>query len=92
MTWELLSSKPSYIPGSIGSCPTWSTPSILVVVTLLSRCPLGVGAAVYLTEYAQNRRLVSAIEFATETLTGIPLYHLRTGGYAPLFCNSPLWA
>ena len=44
----------------------------VVAVTLLLALPLGVGAAVYLTEYAKNRRLVSAIEFATETLSGIP--------------------
>ena len=41
-------------------------------VTLIITLPLGVGAAIYLTEYARNRRLVAAIEFATETLTGIP--------------------
>ena len=39
---------------------------------LIITLPLGVGAAIYLTEYARNRRLVAAIEFATETLTGIP--------------------
>ena len=44
----------------------------LVGVTLIITLPLGVGAAIYLTEYARNRRLVAAIEFATETLTGIP--------------------
>ena len=43
-----------------------------MVITLIIILPLGVGAAVYLTEYASNRRLVAAIEFATETLTGIP--------------------
>ena len=43
-----------------------------MVITLLITLPLGVGAAVYLTEYAKNKRLVAAIEFATETLTGIP--------------------
>ena len=43
-----------------------------MVITLIIILPLGVGAAVYLTEYARNRKLVAAIEFATETLTGIP--------------------
>lgn len=47
-------------------------PNYLVGVTLIITLPLGVGAAIYLTEYARNRRLVAAIEFATETLTGIP--------------------
>jgi ABC-type phosphate transport system permease subunit len=44
--------------------------------------PLGVGAAVYLTEYAANRRVAAVIEFAAETLTGIPVHHLRPGGHA----------
>ena len=34
--------------------------------------PIGVGAAIYLTEYARNQKLVELIEFAAETLSGIP--------------------
>lgn len=44
----------------------------MIVFTLLIALPLGVGAAVYLTEYAESKRLVSIVEFATETLAGIP--------------------
>ena len=72
VTWELLSTEPSYINDTIGILPNIVNTVYLVVVTLLITLPLGVGAAVYLTEYAKNRRLVAAIEFATETLTGIP--------------------
>ena len=42
------------------------------MATLVVVLPLGVGAAIYLTEYATNHKLVSTIEFATETLAGIP--------------------
>ena len=72
ITWDFLSSSPSYIKDTIGILPNILNTVYIVVVTLIFILPLGVGAAVYLTEYAQNRRLVSIIEFATETLTGIP--------------------
>ena len=72
ITWDFLSSSPSYIKDTIGILPNILNTVYIVVVTLIFILPLGVGAAVYLTEYAQNRRLVSVIEFATETLTGIP--------------------
>lgn len=72
VSWELLSTKPSYLRDTIGILPNILNTLFLVLVTLIVVLPLGVGAAVYLTEYALNRRLVSAIEFATETLTGIP--------------------
>ncbi len=72
ITWEFLSSETSYIKDTIGILPNILNTVYIVVVTLIFILPLGVGAAIYLNEYARNRRLVSAIEFATETLTGIP--------------------
>ena len=72
ITWELLSTSPSYIRDTIGILPNILNTLFLVVVTLVITLPLGVGAAIYLTEYAKNKKLVAAIEFATETLTGIP--------------------
>ena len=72
VTWEFLSTEPSYINDTIGILPNIANTIYIVVVTLIIILPLGVGAAVYLTEYAKNQRLVAAIEFATETLTGIP--------------------
>ena len=72
VTGELLTTQTSYINDTIGILPNIANTIYLVVITLLITLPLGVGAAVYLTEYARNKRLVAAIEFATETLTGIP--------------------
>ena len=72
VTWEFLSTEPSYINDTIGILPNIANTIYIVVVTLIIILPLGVGAAVYLTEYAKYQKLVSAIEFATETLTGIP--------------------
>ena len=72
VTWQFLSTQPSFIRDTIGILPNILNTVYLVGVTLIITLPLGVGAAIYLTEYARNRRLVAAIEFATETLTGIP--------------------
>lgn len=72
VTWKLLSTKPSYLSGSIGILPDILNTVYIVIETLLIILPIGVGAAIYLTEYASNRRLVAAIEYAAETLSGIP--------------------
>ena len=72
LSLELLTSQTSYIKDTIGILPNlWNT-LYLIVFSMVIVLPLGVGAAIYLTEYATNRRLVAVIEFATETLTGIP--------------------
>ena len=72
LSWELLTTKPSYLTGRIGILPDLLNTVYVVLATLVFVIPLGVGAAVYLTEYASNHRLVSVIEYATETLSGIP--------------------
>ena len=72
VTWELLTSQTSYINDTIGILPNILNTIYLVAMAMVIVLPLGVGAAIYLTEYASNRKLVSIIEFATETLTGIP--------------------
>lgn len=72
ITWELLTESPSYLQNRIGILPDIVNTAYLVLATLIIVLPLGVGAAVYLTEYAQNRRIVSMIEYAAETLSGIP--------------------
>ena len=72
LSWQLLSTKPSYLDGSIGILPDIITTVCTVLTTLLVVLPVGVCAAVYLTEYARNRRLVAAIEYPAETLSGIP--------------------
>ncbi len=72
VTWELLTTKPSYLSDRIGILPDILNTVYIVVATLALVLPLGVGAAVYLTEYGKNKRLVSMIEYAAETLSGIP--------------------
>lgn len=72
ITWELLTESPSSLQNRIGILPDIVNTVYLVLATLIIVLPLGVGAAVYLTEYAQNRRIVGIIEYAAETLSGIP--------------------
>ena len=69
ITWELLSTKPSYLESRIGILPDILNTVYIVLATLVIVLPLGVGAAIYLTEYAQNKRVVAAIEYAAETLS-----------------------
>ena len=72
ISWELLSTKPSYITERIGILPDILNTVYIVLATLVIVLPLGVGAAIYLTEYAKNKKIVSIIEYAAETLSGIP--------------------
>ena len=72
ISWELLSTKPSYLRGTVGILPDILNTLYMILATLLVVLPLGVGAAIYLTEYAANKRLVGMIEYAAETLSGIP--------------------
>ena len=72
ITWELLSTKPSYLTERIGILPDILNTVYMIISTLVLVLPLGVGAAIYLTEYATNKRLVGMIEYAAETLSGIP--------------------
>ncbi len=72
ISWELVSTKPSQLLGRIGILPDILNTLYIVIATLVIVLPLGVGAAIYLTEYAKNRKIVTAIEYAAETLSGIP--------------------
>ena len=72
LSWEFISTKPSYLSGNIGILPDILNTVYLVIATLVIVIPLGVGAAVYLTEYATNQKIVAAIEYAAEALSGIP--------------------
>jgi len=72
ITWEFLSTEPSYLSDTIGILPDILNTVYIVIATLLIVLPLGVGAAVYLTEYATNKKLVGIIEYAAEALSGIP--------------------
>lgn len=72
LSWEFLTGEESVLRGTDGIWPAILNTLYVIVVTLILVIPLGVGAAIYLTEYARNRRLAAAIEFANETLAGIP--------------------
>ena len=96
ISWELLSTKTSYLTGKIGILPHILSTLYIVLAALVIVLPLGVGAAIYLTEYASNRRLVAAIEYASETLSGIPsiIYGLVGMLFFCQFLNmqTSLWA
>lgn len=72
ITWKLLSTKSSYLSNSIGILPDILNTIYIIIACLVVVLPLGVGAAIYLTEYAENKKLVGVIEYAAETLSGIP--------------------
>ena len=86
ITWELLSTEPSYLTERIGILPDILNTVYIVIATLVIVLPLGVGAAIYLTEYAQNKKIVAAIEYAAETLSGIPSIIYGLVGML-FFCN-----
>ena len=72
LSWQLLTTKPSYLEETIGILPDIISTVCMVLTTLAVVLPLGVCAAVYLTEYAANKKVVTVIEYAAETLSGIP--------------------
>lgn len=72
ISWELLSTQSSYINDTIGILPNILNTLYIILVTLAVVLPLGVGAAIYLTEYATSRKMVALIEYAAETLSGLP--------------------
>ena len=72
ISWKFLSTTASVLKGTDGILPAILNTLYVILLTLLIVLPLGVGAAVYLTEYASNRKLIEVIEFTNETLAGIP--------------------
>ena len=72
LSWELLTSQSSYVKKTIGILPNLLNTLLIILVAMAVVLPLGTGAAIYLTEYASNKKLVNLIEFAAEALTGIP--------------------
>ena len=72
VSWEFLSTTASVLKGTDGILPAILNTLYVILLTLLIVLPLGVGAAVYLTEYASNKTFIRIVEFATETLAGIP--------------------
>lgn len=72
ISWTLVSTKPSLLRGTDAILPNILNTLYIIAITLLIVLPLGVGAAIYLNEYAKNKKFVKMIELATETLAGIP--------------------
>lgn len=72
LTWNLLSTEPNNITGNIGILPNILNTLYIIFVAMIIVLPLGVGAAIYLTEYSTSRKLTNLISFAAEILTGIP--------------------
>ena len=72
ITPQLLFTSPSMLRHTIGILPDILNTLYIVIATLIVVLPIGVGAAIYLNEYATNKKLVELIEFAAETLSGIP--------------------
>ena len=72
LTWPLVSGQTSYLKNTIGIFPNIVNTLYIILVAMVLALPLGVGAAVYLNEYARNKRVVAVIEFAAESLAGIP--------------------
>ncbi len=72
LSWQLVSTAPSYLKGIIGILPDILNTLYIVAATIVIVVPLGVGAAIYLTEYAAGSKIVAVIEYAAETLSGIP--------------------
>ena len=72
LSWQLVSTAPSYLKGIIGILPDILSTLYIVAATIVIVVPLGVGAAIYLTEYAAGSKIVAVIEYAAETLSGIP--------------------
>ena len=72
VSWDFVTTAPSYLTRHIGILPDILNTLYIVFATLLIVIPLGVCGAVYLTEYAENKKLVAVIEYAAETLSGIP--------------------
>ena len=80
ISWKFLTTTASVLKGTDGILPAILNTLYVILLTLLIVLPLGVGAAVYLTEYASNRRLIAVIEFTNETLAGIPSIIYGFGG------------
>ena len=72
LSWQLVSTAPSYLKGTIGILPDILSTLYIVAATIVIVVPLGVGTAIYLTEYAAGSKIVAVIEYAAETLSGIP--------------------
>lgn len=81
ISWTFLITVPSIIKGTFGIAGNIVNTIYVIIITLMIAIPFGVGAAIYLNEYAKPGRLVRLIEFTTETLAGIPSIIFGLFGY-----------
>ncbi|HHV09237.1 MAG TPA: phosphate ABC transporter permease PstA [Clostridiales bacterium] len=81
VSWSFLTHVPSMLKGTFGIAGNIVNTLYLIILTLIIVIPLGVGAAIYLNEYARPGKVVRLIEFTTETLAGIPSIIFGLFGY-----------
>ena len=82
---EFVTSKPSLIKENIGILPNILNTVYIIIMTLVLALPFGVGSAVYLNEYAENKKIVKIIEIATETLSTLSFEKLDNSDYEKEF-------
>ena len=87
LTWDFLSTAPNPLEDTIGILPAIINTVYMILLSVIISVPLGVGGAIYLNEYAKNKKLIRVIEFTTETLSGIPSIIFGVFGYV-FFCTA----
>ena len=88
VSWQFLTGVTSSLKGTVGIAGNILNTLIVIILSMLIAAPIGIGAAIYLNEYARRGRLVTIIEFATETLSGIP--SIIFGLFGMMFFNQTL--
>lgn len=86
LSWELISTAPNPIEDTVGILPSIINTLYIILLSLIISVPIGVGGAIYINEYAKNKKLIRIIEFTTETLSGIPSIIFGVFGYI-FFCT-----
>ncbi|MDD6340413.1 MAG: phosphate ABC transporter permease PstA [Butyrivibrio sp.] len=72
VNFSFLTSVTSVLKGTVGIAGNIVNTILIILITMLVATPIGVGSAIYLNEYAKPGKIVTIIEYATETLSGIP--------------------
>ena len=91
ISWMLVSTKPSLLRGTVGILPNILNTLYIIIITLVIVLPLGVGAAIYLNEYAKNKKLVRVIELATETTVAESHQLYMDWWECSCLCSFSLW-
>lgn len=72
VNWSFLTSVTSVLKGTVGIAGNIVNTILIIFISMVIATPIGVGSAIYLNEYAKPGKVVTLIEYATETLSGIP--------------------